>query len=267
MTSGTREKSEGLEHEFRELISQDKNIENICQTSLENWHLAFHKETFLRNLEWYQTLMHGSGHPEGDELELKRLYKYFKEVRKAGQYLRTVFVILDKGHDPPESFQTFVWALGQLNDAFDFPDKSLALTTVLKNTVDQGSEWGNFKVRPDAVESILRLAKQPLYRVTQLLESQELSANDFHELRKKLRFFTNIYTLAVKYGQTGEVHTMRDMLVQINDELGAINDDWVQKSLQGEKKYESNVIRLDPALIAQINTVLMGKVGDEKSSD
>lgn len=246
-----------LATEFKALISQPDEINQICKTALENWRAIFNKAIFIDNLTLYQESVQNHNHQE-QMGELGALFKYFKEVRKAAQYLRTTYLIFDRAHEEPESFHTFVWNLGQLKDTFWIPEKSNAHVSILANLLSFSANWEDFTIRPDSIEMILVYAKQPLDRARALVEQGELPAEDFHHLRKKLRLFANIYTLAVKYGRLGKVKEMKDLLVEINDELGDINDEMVNKSLLGEKRYEENVVSLGFSLAQKITALLTG---------
>lgn len=248
-----------LETEFKDLISVPNEIDQICKTAVENWRSIFNREIFLDNIKTYQKLIQQEVLSQNEANELNAIFKYFKEVRKAAQYLRTIYLLFDVAHEEPEHFHTFVWQLGQLKDTFKYPLKALPHAAILANVISQSSHWGDFSVRPDTAEQILDFAQQPLLRVRRLIEHSELPAEDFHQLRKKLRLFTNIYTLAVKYGRLGRVKEMKDLLVQLNDELGDINDIMVERAVSGEHRYEENIVTLDPSLQTKIRDLLRGE--------
>lgn len=248
-----------LEREFTELISQPNEVDEICRAALENWRAFFRQHIFVENLRKYRALQEVAPQTSSDQQELQTIYRYFKEIRKAAQYLRTTYLLFDVSHEEPESFHTFVWQLGQLKDTFDHPQQALPHVAILEELLSRPVTWGELPIQPDTIERILVAARQPLDRVRTLVEFDNLPARDFHHLRKKLRMFTNIYTLAVKYGRTGKIKEMKDLLVQINDELGDINDEMVARSVRGEAHYDHNIVDLPPALKLQIRQLLIGQ--------
>jgi hypothetical protein len=251
-----------LEEEFSELISQQGEIEQICKTALENWRSVFNRNIFLSNLKKYRELIvtntqdaQGSEPPQ----ELSALFKYFKDVRKAAMYLRTTFLFFDLAHEEPEGFHTFVWQLGQLKDTFYYPDRAVAHASILIELLSVDEAWGQFVVRPDTVENSLKAVQAPFDRIKRLLELEEYPAEDYHHLRKKLRLFANIYTIAVKYGRLGKVKELKDLLIEINDELGETNDELVDAALRGDKPYQENIITLPQELRAKIKQLFLAE--------
>lgn len=247
-----------LETEFHSLISEPGEIEQICKTAMENWNATFSRKIFLENIEKYLEIAAAAEPTPAQTEELTHLLEYFKKVRKAGNYLRTTYLLFDVAHEEPENFHSFVWQLGQLKDTFHHPDKARPHGIILRNLLTSMPNWGEFTLRADEVQNILPYIKPPLDRARKLVEHTELPAEDFHHLRKKLRLFSITYTLAVKYGRTGRIKEMKDMLVDIIDRLGDVNDVLVEKSVAGEKQYEENVVTLDPDLRAKIKELLMG---------
>lgn len=247
-----------LESEFRALISEPGEVEQICKTAMENWNATFSRKIFLENVKKYREIVGNGEQTAPQSAELSDLLDYFKKVRKAAQYLRTTYLLFDVSHEEPENFHTFVWQLGQFKDTFKFPDKAEHHVAILFNLLSSSPNWGEFTIRPDEVENILPHIKPPLDRARRLVEHTELPAEDFHHLRKKLRLFSITYTLAVKYGRTGRIKEMKDMLVDINDQLGDVNDVLVEKSVAGEKQYEENMVTLEPQLRAKIKSLLVG---------
>ncbi|GEM_PF-1984959 len=248
-----------LEREFKELVSQPQEVEQICRTAVEGWRAIFNREIFLENLQKYKKLIAIAEPSEDERAELSAIFKYFKDVRKASQYLRTAYITFDVAHEEPENFHSFVWQLGQLKDTFKYPEKSIPHADILANILSAPVSWGENQLRPDAIEKILDYARQPLDRARTLIQEETLSAEDFHHLRKKLRVFSIIYTLAVKYGRLGKVKEMKELLVKINDDLGDINDEMVQRSVEGIQRYEEHSVTLEQQVRRNIQLVLMGQ--------
>lgn len=242
--------------EFESLVSQPDTINRLCETALTEWNTRFNLATFRQYLDTYSQIVQDTSSNERDK-QLKPFYTYFKELRKAAQFLRTSFIILDKSHDVPEGFHTFTWALGQLKDRFGDPS-SESFVAILQEVTGQSPNWGEFSLSPATVEESLVAATFYYNRVDKLIQRQQLLAPEFHQLRKKLRVFSHVYTLAVKSGMTGRAFEMFQILNRINDDLGDINDDLTVKSLAGEIAYEDELVPIDQPIQQQILKVLRG---------
>jgi len=245
-----------LEQHFENLIQEHGQIEQLCTTAIEHWRQIFDRKDFIENLESYSQLIGTSNPPDSEPL--RKLQMYFKNVRKAGMYLRTTFIFFDQAHEDPERLHTFVWQLGQFNDKFLFPEQSSAHAEILKKQLALNENWAHFDIRPDSSENVLNVSSFPLYRLRALLESSQLKAEEFHELRKKLRLFANIYTLSAKKSHDVGIQQMKAVLLEINEELGTINDAMVQDEIRGIQPYDANVLTIPTDLQLKIKSLLSG---------
>lgn len=245
-----------IEQHFSELVSRDGEISRLCESALSHWNDIFDRTLFLDNLKRYSELISLQSHDESQQLELRGLLRFFKTVRKASMYLRTMYLFFDVAHEEPERLHTFVWQLGQFNDTFMYPDKSDAHARILNIQLEPDVSWGEFSIIPDTPDRAMGMAAQPLERALTLLESPQLAAEEFHQLRKKLRLFANVYTVASRGMADEATRHLKDLLVGINEELGAINDEMVSASIRGERRYEEHVVSLPEGLKTAIRALL-----------
>jgi len=248
-----------LEQEFRELVRDHHEVSRLCQQALDDWVHDFDKDVFLGNLLRYTNL-------KDEDLQTKNelaceLYQYFKNTRKTLQYFRTIFIIFDQAHFAPAHLHNLYKYLGKFKDCFWTGEKNAVRVSQLVDILNSTNNWTNWRIIVDKDELILDQAETIWAEIRQLLANQELTAVDFHTLRKRLRIFTNIFTVINKYNHDPRVSSIKMKLVQINDTLGDINDLLVQNALLGLTSYENQVVSVDDSLRVAIAGIFSGQSG------
>jgi hypothetical protein len=78
--------------------------------------------------------------------------------------------------------------------------------------------------------------------------------------------FTNIFTLAREEDTSSEVIILHSLLNQINDDLGSLHDDVIQKAIGGEIEYEGTTVVLPDYLKRSINSLLYGESAENSQT-
>jgi len=258
-----------VKNELLSLLTESNSLENISLLVIKQWHNNFDRAKLLHAIKSYEQICLDEGllatlsedqpnKGERDQLALAEIYSQIKNVRKAAQYLRTSYILLDRQHEAPKELAAFYWFLGQLKDAFYKPYLTKQIVISLQNLLESPlSKLDAVSIDVDTPHDIWQIMQQPLQIIERLVANEgDMSANSFHTLRKKLRLFANLFTLAAKSSNEVNVLAMKNELVSINDVLGEINDEFVADSLDGHKPYEDNRVLLDNTLKERISNLL-----------
>lgn len=251
---------------FGQLIADPDEIQTLRSMALEDWSRLYVADEFKANLDQCLELIRDLGAP--DRLgKIRAQYYGFKRVRRAATTLCNTFRLLDERHDPPENLDIFTWALGQLDDYLDLQlfDEAPKYIRILQNLLTNHLEFSLPESKQSSPELVMEYAKFTLTRASEILSKDPMLAPDAHELRKRLRTITNMFTLAKRqesFSTHAELLALANDLIAINDELGDIQDELVRKSMAGEIQYKKEKVVLARSLHEQIAALLLGTQRD-----
>lgn len=179
-----------------------------------------------------------------------------KAIRKAAAMLRSSFESFNQGHKIPKSLQEFTKIFGGLNDALEAKTKSAAIARAkeLLNVLDSNKLHKDIKdFTPLKSTKTEKFFLGLLEDILETADHKVITVEEFHEMRKSLKQFLNIYLLLP---QTREAIEAGTYLTTLNEELGNIHDLIVKEDLKGKLDYDKVKIRLRRSLRLSIKNFL-----------
>ncbi len=207
--------------ELKRLTEKKSKRERLSAAAKEVWQSQFSSQRFSQLLADYRNMMSAHGQPTDPEWD--RIFVELKEIRKAGQVLRSSFLVLDCHHEVPDYFAYFIWAMGQLKDNFGSPI-SLAYVTILEEALEQYDLLNDVHLDAADRDSLKFMVKMYADDVLKKLNQDVLTPEEFHACRKHLRHLVNIFILGLRLWDTKRVRKVRMTTKDLNDRLGEIND-------------------------------------------
>ncbi len=134
----------------------------------------------------------------------KQDFLYLKKVRRFGLILKAQYQFLSSSHLSPERFHQFFSLLGKANDCFwleeknEFREKLLHLSSsfqISDLTIDF-ADSKSFKI----------YATETINQIDDLIMRDELTAKDFHMLRKKIRLCADLLQNSATKDFGGNIH-------------------------------------------------------------
>lgn len=207
--------------------------------ALDAWTEAFDREKIIACV---------SANDPQAEVSEKDKYSSLKDLRKYGLILTTSYRFFDKRHTAPKPLRVFVRALGQLNDHFfsaDSREHKERVSSILDNVYTPDTK---LDFRPAKDKSYRLAVQNSLSGIEALMQEGEVDIEVFHDARRNLRDFMNIFELAAIIGDDPAALMMFTYLGSLNKKLGGMHDEVVQRGIRGEVVYE------DAALLAKAKT-------------
>ncbi len=168
-------------------------------------------------------------------------FQYLKALRKRAILLRSTFQVFDQTHMPPKKLHQFVQTFGEMNDAIANGKTKLASRAaedVLKlvKANEPKSSFSAFK--PATPASIGHHLAATTTEIGRTLAKATLTAREFHSVRKSVRQLHAFVRLLQASEPTEAKASALDYLHALNLHTGAIHDQFVTRSLNGEIDYE-----------------------------
>lgn len=167
-------------------------------------------------------------------------HKILKETRGFAKLSRSAYQLFDESHRPPDTLYSFTKALGKLIDNEEEPNLKLA-ENVLK-AMQNCQE--NLTFRPCTNESYVTFINENIQHITTLQKSHVLTPKLFHDLRKKIGTFMDLYRLVATLLNTQETIQTYLFLLQLNRQLGNKHDVMLGQVLKGQMIYSDTPIQL-----------------------
>lgn len=156
----------------------------------------------------------------------KTIAKQFKTIRRAGASIRGFLATFGEDHKAPPRFDKFIRKFGKLNDAIASKnDRKIKETAkvVVKNFERKKLIKIVRQVKPAHPKSSAEFLEKQLQKIAALLNHEHLPTEDFHLLRKRLKFVMNALQ-HIKAKKNQHFRIMRDYIKDLNDAFGEIND-------------------------------------------
>ena len=171
--------------------------------------------------------------------------KKLKELRRSGQVLRNVFLLLDERGKPPKAFQKYIVALGKLKDSVAYGTSSdikkrAATVRELMHDLNETEIVQSLKPISD-VECERRIQKL-LNKIRKAAQHSRLPEEEFHDLRIHLR---SVLDFVAVHNATAEGPSqnlpLEAFLERVNKELGAAHDKMVEEDIKAGNDSEARL--------------------------
>jgi hypothetical protein len=120
--------------------------------------------------------------------------EYLKDLKNVGDDLRGIFQLFSVGHQIPKPIQALVKMVGQLRDQVRLEETARARSQareLLALLARAGKiDWPELQVDPKAMGGFLR---ERIAGMQQLLGRKNLTARDFHQIKKDFRLVFSVY--------------------------------------------------------------------------
>lgn len=213
---------------------------HMLDTALSAWSTAFNRDGVKA------LLSAGSS-----EIVPVDQYTELKALRKYGLILKSSYLFLDSRHLTPTPLHTFVRELGQFIDNFFNQDSKRYKDRVMGVLDDVYTPDVRLDFQPATDESYIYKVNSGIRKIGDGAKRTGLTVPEFHDIRKEVRHFMNIFQLAAILDATSSNTHMFRHLYFLNDMLGKQHDEAVQQSNLGKIIYDSARISIDP--LAQLN--------------
>jgi len=170
-----------------------------------------------------------------------------KIIRKDALVLQSAFILFDEEQTVPKYFDRFVTHLGKLNDAIqnDFYEDIKKESRLLLKAMDkmEQEKW-NGSFAPIKRSVFEKRMKRLTSFIRKAIQSDYLSAHQFHHLRKKLKLLLFFFLLKQSTGEDSKLKTVCEFFSVLNDEMGEIHDDLVRTAAEGHIEYEKHPVEI-----------------------
>src|SRR5262249_7243247 len=146
--------------------------------------------------------------------------------------------------------QKLIADFGKFNDAFEgnLPKQGKEYAQVLLDGTTDGKlkkldkEVGKFDAASH--KSMRKYVDGTLEGLREKVAQPELPVHEFHEVRKELKVFLNMFNLERSQRPTPELDQAYKHLYELNEKLGGIHDDLTYKSARGEIDYDTHMVKV-----------------------
>ncbi len=188
----------------------------------------------------------------------------YKHVRAKFKQLRFAFANFDEGHQYPRVFDFMTVLMGRLQDAFKNNQASLVrryalylrvcLTCLPVGIIHREIK----KFKPSTVADFQKYIGTEIKFIRDSLTKTELTGKAFHKIRKIISRQASFYVaLTVLYPSQYHNDVFR-YLSTINGMMGRLNDELVEKEMNGEQNYLTDFFTI-PDEIKQYLQVVVDK--------
>lgn len=179
-------------------------------------------------------------------------------VRTRGLLLHTVYTFFDKHHSPPLKYRAFLSRLGKIKDyehaELEKPGEKLRDKVVDDIPGALKSLKDSFKpVKPKEFQGYV---SKVLNRMTAFNANTTLTVPKYHELRKHIRHFANLFEIYLAQNYKDRYFNVFAHLHTLSHEMGKTHQDFVVKGYKGEAKYSTEIIELPEELKVKIGKVI-----------
>ena len=240
----------------------------------EQIHLDYTQEQLIECFQiCHQVWVEGFDPKNFDEM-IKKLYHErnftkeeqltYKHVRAKFKQLRFAFANFDERHEYPRVFDSITVLMGRLQDAFKNGQRSLIaryaifLRLLLTKLPTALLHWEMKKIKPSSVAGFQRYIGKEIDFIRNNLHKSEITGKAFHRIRKIISRQASFYVaLTVLYPSQYHSDVFR-YLSTINGMMGRLNDDLVEKELNGTQDYHTDFFTI-PDEIKQYLQVVVDK--------
>lgn len=148
----------------------------------------------------------------------KDVHRRLRHTRLTGVIFRDANRLFTENHRNPEEFHIFIKELGKFNDGFNSSKKEPSAEIVL-SLIKQNRNL--IKTPLCDIDSVNTFMKKQIDLTNEYLNSQNLSATMFHDLRKTSRTFLSYFLIKILQGSfSDDSFKTYAFLRKINGELG-----------------------------------------------
>ncbi len=224
---GKPETSPGL-NDFSNIFEDQERRQHFFEEVRKSFEFIFNKEKFIDHIEREPN---------------KESFAYLKQVRRYGLILKAAYRFVDVNHQCGEDLNQVLSLLGQYNDHY-WLSPPADIKEQIKSHLNQIELSVNFA----DTQTFKEYARNILSGIETLVQKKKLPINQFHDLRKKIRLFSNLLQVAAAEDYGGKLHGLFYALVELSTKLGNQHDDLVQKGLRGEIDYHQSIVKLNPSV-------------------
>jgi CHAD domain-containing protein len=174
----------------------------------------------------------------------------FKDVRVRVRLLRSAYAAFDKDHQAPKTIDAITTVMGHLQDdvkagSLDLSKKDaqdLADLMDGKSIKKVSEELGEF--RPAKNKSFRNWVKDEADVIQEGLDADEVSAKEFHEMRKVITRVLAVVDVINSTDPSVESRQLGKYLSSLNTRMGDIHDGFVTKKIAGKMNYYKDAIKI-----------------------
>lgn len=188
----------------------------------------------------------------------------YKHVRAKFKQLRFAFANFDERHEYSRMFDGITILMGRLQDAFKNGQRHLVgryailLRLFLTKLPTALLHWEMKKIKPSSVAGFQQYIGKEIDFIRSNLHKTEITGKAFHKIRKIISRQASFYVaLTVLYPSQYHSDVFR-YLSTINGMMGRLNDDLVEKELNGTQDYHTDFFTI-PDEIKQYLQVVVDK--------
>ncbi len=221
------------EVDFSNIFEDKQYREHIFEEARKAFEFIFDKERFVREIKL-----------EANE----ESFSYLKQVRRYGLILKALYRFTDTSHKCGEKLNHFLFLLGEYNDSYWISSQPEIREGILDSLSDL-----DFSVNFIDTEEFKKYAKSILDHIATLVQANNLPIEQFHKLRKRFRLLSNLMQVPAAENCGGNLHWLFYSIFKLSAWLGEIHDDYVERSLKKEIKYEESIVEIGPDVAAEFN--------------
>lgn len=174
----------------------------------------------------------------------------YKHIRARYKHLRFALVLYSARHKAPLLFRSTVAVMGHLQDAFRNRRRTATLGYgLVLRALLTWPVWAIVKreigsIRLDDPEPFLIFRKTEIDRLRRMLESETLTGDQFHAMRKIVSRQVSFYDTLRTLEPEEPFYKMSRFLSAINGLMGDMHDNLVERAGAGEQDYHRHPVPL-----------------------
>lgn len=216
-------------------LAQRKDMFGLAQ---EAWRSAFNPQRLFYDLS-----------PSKTELEGIKKRASLKDIRKFGLIVKTGYLLFDERHSAPLAHHVLIKKIGELNDTFAMDGSDVLRKDIENALITDYSPYSHELTLQPASDSSYRTAvEEHLDTIRGGVLRSIVPVSEFHDIRKAVRHFMNVYQLAGALDPTEENVVMFTHLSRLSSAMGSQHDLFVQQGYAGDLDYESADTHIRPQL-------------------
>jgi|GEM_PF-4740360 len=176
-------------------------------------------------------------------------FRYLKKLRRLGVILRSNYNFFGQSHLSPEVFVNLISNLGRYNDNYWLGSAKREQSKIYsENVMTNGNIKQVLEIDYADNRNFTEYARGMIFEIKILLKDDVFGAQNFHDLRKKIRICADSLQYAASDNLDSGVHWLFSSMLELSTELGHIHDAVLQKSLRGEGDYHDSNVKIDPSV-------------------
>ncbi|MCF7833658.1 MAG: hypothetical protein K9L98_00830 [Candidatus Pacebacteria bacterium] len=219
------------ESEFSDIFDDPKYREYCFNQAKASFKFVFNKELIKSHL---------------NKSANKESLKYLKEIRRYGIILKGVYKFTGDTYKCSDNLKSFLYNLGQYNDTYWISSDKEKSKKVL-DSLDDLVPSINFAT----TESFREYANKVMSKIDFLVRQQKLNVKQFHDLRKKLRSFADLFQIPASEDLEGKMHWLFSSMIRISFDLGKYHNELVKEKLESNTNLDGKEIILNNNIIEE----------------